>query len=344
MKNPALYPGCRLRITVFVSCTTVFTCHQVLAQVSVQHGISVTNQASVRKISVRAVSPIAYFRELLAMKPDERDRALGDKTLEQRQIILSKLREYKGMSPEERELRLKITEVRWYLAPLMKLSPVERLKSLAAIPAADRELIERRLKIWDEIPPQLQKEFLNNEAVISHILRTPEEREASIYQFSPDKCQKLQQELAQWTQLPADKRQQMCDRFNQFFALDEDEKKKTLGTLSLVERQQMEKTLQSFESLPPQRRAKCIESFGKFTQMRPEEREQFLKNAERWQSMTPSERLAWREIVQKGPATPPPPLPPGMRLTPPAPPKFIVSTNLASPSTNLASASTNLVK
>ena len=92
------------------------------------------------------------------------------------------------------------------------------------------------------------------------------------------------------------------------------EKEKALKTLSEPERQQIEKTLQTFGNLGPEQRARCISSFAKFASLSLEERQQFLKNAERWKLMPPSERQAWRQLVRELP----PPLPP--RLPPPLPP------------------------
>ncbi len=71
----------------------------------------------------------------------------------------------------------------------------------------------------------------------------------------------------------------------------------------------MEETLQAFENLPQPQRRLCIESFSKFASLSPEERDKFLKNTERWQAMTSSERQAWRKIVTDLPPQPPEPGP-----------------------------------
>jgi hypothetical protein len=52
--------------------------------------------------------------------------------------------------------------------------------------------------------------------------------------------------------------------------------------------------------------------------MTVEERQQFLKNAERWQTLSPNERQQWRALVAKL-ATPPLPPMPGGKSTPPLP-------------------------
>src|SRR4051812_7887549 len=64
-------------------------------------------------------SPVDYFRELLAMSSTERKAALTNRPAENQKAILAKVREYESMKPDQREWKLKATELRWYLAPLM---------------------------------------------------------------------------------------------------------------------------------------------------------------------------------------------------------------------------------
>ena len=290
-----------------------------------------TNNSSstIRQVTVRPVSPVDYFRELLTMSPAQRERALAEKPAKQKADLLAKIKEYEAMSPEERELRLRMTTLRWHLVPLLKMTPIERMKSLAAIAPEDRELVERRLKLWDEIPIQLQKQFLKNEKIIGDLLRleasTPDQREAFLKTFPPERRQELENGMAQWQAVAANERHALCERFEHFFDLTKDEKEKALNVLSPIERDQMEKTIASFEKLPPTQRKHCINSFQKFVGMSVDERSQFLKNAERWQTMTPSEREAWREVVQKSRPPlppPPPPFPPS-----PVPTRYLVATN-----------------
>src|SRR5689334_6202198 len=59
-------------------------------------------------------SPVDFFRELLALERTERTRLLADRTLESRKRILAKVREYELLSADQRELRLRVTELRWY--------------------------------------------------------------------------------------------------------------------------------------------------------------------------------------------------------------------------------------
>src|SRR4051794_15374769 len=71
-------------------------------------------------------SPVDRFRELLALSPMERRRSLTNRPIDLQRRTLAKLREYDALSPNERQLRLQATELRWYLRPLMELSPTNR--------------------------------------------------------------------------------------------------------------------------------------------------------------------------------------------------------------------------
>ena len=275
-----------------------------------------------------AKAPIEYFRELLALPPADRDRALGERTPEQRKILLAKFKEYESMSAEDRDLRLAVTELCWYLMPLMKTAPAERAERLNEIPAEKRPVVEDRLQRWDALSASQQKEFLDNEMTIHYFLRlqssTLEQKTNLLENLPPERRQKVENELERWRLLPAEQRDRMCNRFQEFFELNSKAKQKTLGALSEPERVQMEKTLQTFQQLQPEQRRHCIRSFGKFASMSLPERNEFLKKAETWRNMSASDRKAWRELVEKLPQMPP--LPPGLKF-PPLPPSPQMATN-----------------
>jgi len=97
-------------------------------------------------------SPVEFFRELLAMEPAERTAALADRSPETRKLILAKVRQYESLNGNEQVLRLQVTELRWYLLPLMKISATNRLDLLAIIPPDYRKLVDDRLREWDKLP------------------------------------------------------------------------------------------------------------------------------------------------------------------------------------------------
>jgi hypothetical protein len=259
------------------------------------------------------LSPVNSFRQLLAMKPQERRDYLTNRPPEIRERILAKVREYLTLDPDERELRLRATELRWYLMPLLRESPTNLTARLAQVPDDLRGLVQSRLAQWSILPPSLQKEFLENEGTLHYFSDVHSTNSPSPGgRFVPSDS-----DQARWNALTENDRRRITDEFNQFFALTQAEKQKALKTLSGAEQSQIEKTLVTFSNLPPAQRRQCIHAFTQFAGMSPAERAEFLKNAERWAQLPPKERQAWRDLVAQVPLWPP--LPHALIL-PPVPP------------------------
>ena len=263
-----------------------------------------------RKSPPKTTSPVDYFRQLLAMSPTAQLNSLTNRSPEARARILAKLDEYQALDPDERELRLRATELRWWLVPMLKAPAAERAARLAQVPANLRQLVESRLTQWTILPPPLQDEILANEKALHYftLIETNGQPGASAEQ------------------------QKIASQFNQFFELTPDEKEQTLNTLSEAERAQMQETLKSFEKLPPAQRIICIRNYARFASLTETERAEFLKNAESWSKMSPNERQTWRDLVDNVPLWPP--MPPGLdprntisAATPSTPPTPNVATN-----------------
>lgn len=252
----------------------------------------------------KAQSPVNIFRSLLSMSQAERSQYLATKTSSQRSVLESKIKEYNSMSPNEREIRLKVTEIRWYLSPLMKLPPAERAASLQLIPEEDRPFVRARLELWDLYPRPLQQEVLENDFTL-RLANSGTNFQRALEQVPVERRPQVEVEVTRWASLSPEERERRGDQFNRFFELSDQERRRTLQLLSPLERQQMEKTLQTFEKLPREKRDRCLEAFHKFANLSPGEREEFLKNASRWESMTPDERQTWRLLVQRLPEFPP---------------------------------------
>src|SRR5882672_11048559 len=161
-------------------------------------------------------SPVDFFRQLLAMSPAERNHSLTNRTPEARARILAKVREYQVLGPDERELRLRATELRWYLTPLLRTAPSDREASLPQVPENLRGLVKSRLIQWDILPPPLQQEFLANDKTLHYFTRVEPTNNST--------ASSAQQKLSK--------------QFNQFFELTPKEKQQTLNTLSEAERAQ----------------------------------------------------------------------------------------------------------
>src|SRR2546425_402917 len=114
--------------------------------------------------------PLPNFRELLALSSTELDRALASIAEPARTRLQAKLQEYAVLAPDQREARLRAIELRWYLAPLMRTIPTSRVAQLALVPDEYRTMVEERLKLWDLLKPEIQKQIQESEWTIRYFL------------------------------------------------------------------------------------------------------------------------------------------------------------------------------
>jgi hypothetical protein len=267
-------------------------------------------------------TPVDLFRELLAMPPAEREKAVTNRSSQARAFLEGKLKEFESLSAPVREERLQTLQLRWHLLPLMRISPSQRAARLNALLEGDRRLVEERLAQWDQLPEELQRKVLENENVIRLFIR-PETNAPRIEITSTNlwasQREQMEKDQARWQAMSEQDHQRILDEHERLFKLNARERERILNRMADQERRQMETTLRRFARLPTPQREACLRGFQKFTALSPREQEEFLTNAERWQAMTPKDRQLWRDLVAR--LQPKPPLPPGLRAkTPPLPP------------------------
>ena len=262
-----------------------------------------------------ASSPVQIFRRILAVTGDERVVLLEAYNPEVRKRLEEKVREYEALAPGERELRLRATELRYYLLQFMRSPATNRPAQLARLPEAERQLVADRLEQWDRLPTEQQREVLEYESTLQYFVpqaggKAPTGTTAAA-NLPVAEQEELNRKLERWRALPENQREEMYGRFEQFFKLTQAERERTLKVLSGPERLLMEKSLQSFAQLPLAQREQCLRAFTRFAGLGNREREEFLQNAGRWQEMSPAERQVWRNLVRRLPQLPQmPPLPP----------------------------------
>jgi len=263
-----------------------------------------------------AKSPVELFRRLLAMTPEQRERALTDRPVENRQGILRKIQEYEKMNAEDRELKLRVTELRWYLPPLMRLPKTERAATLATISEPVRKLIEERLLQWDLLPPPLQTDVLDHQSTLGYFAGQNYGAATNMMQLNPPLPPGAREELARLRQLSRPQHDQVIASFQKFYDLSAGEKQAMLDTLSADQRAQLDKAFQLLGRMPKDQRNLFVAAAGKLSSMSAAEQQEFLHNAERWSAMSPDERQVWRQIASRLPPMPPglgrPPMPPGV--------------------------------
>jgi hypothetical protein len=257
-------------------------------------------------------SPVEIFRELLAATPAEREQYLSTRSARSREIIEAKLREFGPLTPDQREIRLRVAQLQFHLSPLLRSPVAERAALLAQISEPERTLVEARLKAWDQLSSAAQADLLKNEKSLGWFIKLetvgPLDRMVLIGQMPPTAVPEVERQFKLWKARPERDRLEALANFQRFFDLTPAERERTLRTLSEPERRQMEQTLASFAAMPPEQRDRCVRAFRRFAGMTPVERAGFLQSATVWQKMTPNERDAWRRLVKTLP--PPPPLPP----------------------------------
>ena len=264
---------------------------------------------------------LTTFRELLEMGREAREAALAKKSEANRKILTERLKEFDALSPEQRQTRLRLMQLRWELLSVLRASPTNRALVTKSIPIEDRGLINDRLSYWDRLAPDLQKWVLENEGLLSYFVsgeaRSTSDLTNKLETLAPLVRQKLTNSMARWVDFTPEQQQKIYENFRAIFGLDQPERKRIvdpalLRTGSEQELKQIQKVIESFQRLSREQREQCMAYFRKFTGMTMEQRVQFLRNAERWEKMSETEKEAWRRLVNQIPSIPPfgPPLPP----------------------------------
>ena len=258
-------------------------------------------------------NPVTVFRKLLAMRTDARTSELAAKPARLREVLTTRLREYDTLTPAEREARLRATELRFYLNPLLTTIPATRTATLATVPGSIRQLVEERLAAWDKLPAEIQREVLTNERLLQAMTRPAVPN--AFPPLPPGLVPTVPDNVTHWQALDTKQREQLLDNFTHYFRLDERAKTKVVAALPEPKRAEAARALSEFEQLTADERAACLTALKKLGQMTQAEQAQFYANAEQWQKMPESERAAWRKVVVEFPPLPPgagmPPLPPG---------------------------------
>jgi hypothetical protein len=263
--------------------------------------------------------PLAFFRELLAMTPEQREQHLDQWTPEKRARLLAKITYYEHMSPAEREQSLTATELHWYLQQFLLKPSTNSGIELSQVPEPYRQMVSDRLTMWQILPPPLQQDVLTHETTRDFfMLGARSSAHAGVpLQIIPPPL--LQQAILQLDVLPPDRRQQTYAHFQSFFELTAGEKQAVLDTLPSAERQRFEKTIAGLELLPQKQRESALRSLAQVAGLTDKERREFFEKMGHWEQLSPDEKEVWARLANHLPPLPPlpPPMPP---LPPPLPP------------------------
>jgi len=244
-------------------------------------------------------SPVELFRMLLATNAGGREAWLAAKPPASRANIEAKLREYEAMLPEQRDQKLRASQLSWYLPPLMKMPATNRAAVLAVIPEEDRKVVEMRLGQLIILPPPILNQLITNQSLLRMFDAGPMSGSNVLTQVSADQRRLAEQVYPVWKRL---------------LELPPSDRAKPLAKLTSADRANMEMALNKIGKLSPEERAQAYAGFKKFAELSASEREAFLNSAQRWRAMSEREREVWRNMtaILQRPASgvPIPPLPP----------------------------------
>ncbi len=258
-----------------------------------------------------AKSPVDQFRRLLAMNNTERENFLATRPVDDRDKIRLKLKDYEDMKPQDRELRLRATQLRWHLLRLLQTPNTNRAAQLDSIAdLQDREMVRERLQNLHLLPAQLQHEVTDNESALRYFVGSdsPPLIDHNVAALPPAEGRDLIEKWNVLNSLPAVERERIIGRFRAFFDLTPVEKQQALDEIAPTQRGQMEIAVKNFDRLTAAEREKCINSIDNFARLNAGQRTEFLQNAGEWKQMSEGDRRLWQELVSHLPS---PPLPPG---------------------------------
>ncbi|MBX3748086.1 MAG: DUF3106 domain-containing protein [Verrucomicrobiae bacterium] len=266
-------------------------------------------------------SPVGTFRQWLGMPEAERTSALASRPEPQRAFLRSRLAEYESLPPEQREERLRVTDLYWHLQQLVRRPADQRPALLDSAPEDLRPVLLQRLAWWDRLAPADRDTLLAHEDTLRTLARLRTAPQPPLPPGIPPLPEPATPAGSgpawqRWQALSDADRHRAQAQWREFFrhppaALDA----QTLPAMTPAERRQMEDVLQRFRNLPPAQRQTCIDSFARLAGMPPAERAAFLRHAERWETLPPAERAAWRRLVTQ---LPPLPIQPGLPPLPPS--------------------------
>ncbi len=254
-------------------------------------------------------NPFQSFRELLSATPAERELILEKKQAIHRTHLEERLKEFGSLPAAEREIRLRMMELRWFLVPLFKMSPPNRVERLAFVPEGARKLVEDRLREWDDLPAHLRQDVLQHGITLQYFARleavAPRDQVKLWNSMGAESRPQPAMSPDQWKTLMSDRKKSVSVQLERFFDLSSEEKLRVLQGFSEGQREHVGTRLKKLEQLPAAERKQCLDSFQKYSELSEKARIEFLKNAEQWKAMSAEERKAWRSLITSLPPKPP---------------------------------------
>lgn len=259
-------------------------------------------------------SPIRFFRVLLASAPEEQVRLLATRPAASREVLQQKLQEYRRLPEVDRESKLRALEFHHLMSVLMSAPSSVRSSWLMQVPAEFRQLCTERLRLWNLLPVEIQRNAREREATFRWLTRyenaDEEQRKDLINAVPASERTNREMALAQWRSMSAVEREQAWRGARQMFEMSPRDQQRVVSALSESNRVPTAKLVEGLSHLSHREREQCLSGWQRYTQLDPAEQSRLLQAWERWKKMSESEREVWRKLSASVPKPPPLPVPP----------------------------------
>lgn len=265
-------------------------------------------------------SPVRLFRALLQADPVEQERLLAGRSAESRAIIRERLQEYRNLTELERETKLRALEFHHIMKLLLSAPESVREVWLTEVPVEYQKLCAARLRLWNVLPPELQRDARERDATFRWLTRyenASEQQRRELLKEVPDSERRAREAaLDQWRGMTAAEREQAWRNTRQMFEMSPRDQQRVMATVTESNRAQTAKLVGELRQLTPGEREQRLSGWQRFTQLNPQEQAKLLQAWERWKKMSETERELWRRLsasVPKSSPLPAVPIPSGMK-------------------------------
>jgi hypothetical protein len=217
------------------------------------------------------------FRELLTMKPAEREQYFTNRPPQVREQLEQKIHEYEAMTPDVREARLRATQLHWYLSRFIPVPASNATFQLSAVPDGYRAFVSNRLSQFQLLPPALRQDVLAHPTTAGYFLG----RAATNAAGAPPPPPALPAPLATIGKLTAEQREKLFSNFARFFDLPAEQKQVVLARLAPADRSRVQAVLAAIERLPADQRVRGLQSISLLFTMTDDQQRELLRSAAR---------------------------------------------------------------
>ncbi len=258
-------------------------------------------------------SPVRFFRVLLTASADEQVRLLEARPAASRAVLQQKLQEYRLLSDADREAKLRALEFHHLMNLLMNAPVAVRAAWLTQVPVEYRPLCEERLRLWNLLPVEIQRNVREREATFRWLTRyesaSEDQRKDLLNSVPLSERTSREQALAQWRAMSAAEREQAWRGARQMFEMSARDQQRVVAAVAESNRIPTARLVEGLRQLSHQEREQCLAGWQRYAQLEPAEQARLLQAWERWKKMSESEREVWRKLSASVPKPPPLPQP-----------------------------------